>query len=302
MKIVECVPNFSEGRRKEVIEKILSPFRGGRGFTFLDARADEDHNRLVVSLAGEPEPLQEALLKAAAEAVSHIDMNVHTGGHPRIGAMDVVPFTPLGTSTMEECVQIAHSFGKRLNSATGIPVYFYEEAALSPERKNLENIRKGQYEALITTVKEPGRHPDVGEPSLHPTAGATVVGARKFLVAFNVNLGTDKIDIAKSIAKSIRASGGGLAHVKAIGLPLEERGLVQVSINIVDHEKNPLYRVLDMVRNEAARWGIPVLETELYGMVPVSAMYESAVRYLQTVDFDPSQIIELKLLEMIGEE
>ncbi|HDQ92726.1 MAG TPA: glutamate formimidoyltransferase [Synergistetes bacterium] len=302
MKIVECVPNFSEGRRKDIIEKILTPFRRGRGFTLLDARADEDHNRLVVSLAGEPEPLQEALLEASAEAVAHIDMNIHKGGHPRIGAVDVVPFTPLGTSTMEECIKIAHSFGRRLNAATGIPVYYYEEAALHPERKNLENIRKGQYETLRTAVKDPGRHPDVGEPSLHPTAGAVVVGARKFLVAFNINLGTDRIDIAKDVARNIRASGGGLAHVKAIGLPLEERGLVQVSINIVDHEKNPLYRVLEMVRNEASRWGIPVIETEIYGMVPASAMYDSAARYLQTSDFDPTQIIELKLLEMTGEK
>lgn len=301
MRIVECVPNFSEGRRRDVIDKILAPFNDQKMCHLFDARADEDHNRLVVSLAGEPEAIQEALLRSASIAFSLIDMNNHSGAHPRIGALDVVPFTPLKNITMEECVQIAHAFGKRLNSETGVPVYFYENAALRPERKNLENIRKGQYEALKSLISQPERIPDVGEPMLHPTAGATVVGARKFLVAFNVNLGTSRIDVAKEIARAIRFSGGGLAYVKAIGLSLEERGLVQVSINIVDHEKNPLYRVLEMVRMEAARWGIPVVETEIYGMVPASALNDSASHYLQVAGFQPDQVIELKLLDLAGE-
>lgn len=302
MKIMECVPNFSEGRRKDVIDKILAPFNNRKGCHLFDARADEDHNRLVVSLAGEPAAIQEALLQAAKTAFSLIDMNTHKGAHPRIGALDVVPFTPLKNISMEECVEIAHAFGNRLNSETGVPVYFYENAALKPERKNLENIRKGQYEALKSSIQEPGRIPDVGEPKTHPTAGATVVGARKFLVAFNINLGTSRLDIAKDIARTIRFSGGGLAHVKAIGLSLEERGLVQVSINIVDHEKNPLYRVLELVRMEAARWGVPVVETEIYGMVPASALNDSASHYLQIAGFQPEQVIELKLLDLAGDE
>ncbi|MDO9507740.1 MAG: glutamate formimidoyltransferase [Thermovirgaceae bacterium] len=301
MRIVECVPNFSEGRRKDVIDRILAPFRNQNGFHLFDARADEDHNRLVVSLAGDPDAIQEALLKAAKTAFSMIDMNSHTGAHPRIGALDVVPFTPIRDISMEECVEIAHSFGRRLNSETGVPVYFYEDAALKPDRKNLENIRKGQYEALKQSITDPQRHPDAGEPVLHPTAGATVVGARKFLVAFNVNLGTSRLEIAREIARSIRFSGGGLAHVKAIGLALEDRGLVQVSVNIVDHERNPLYRVLELIRNEASRWGVSVVETEIYGMIPASALYESAAHYLQIAGFLPEQVIELKLLEMSGE-
>lgn len=301
MRIVECVPNFSEGRRKEVIDKIVEPFRNGKGFSLLDHRADENHNRLVVSLAGDPGAIADALMASAGVAFSLIDMNTHSGAHPRIGALDVVPFTPLKGVTMEECIDIAREFGQRLNEKYEVPVYFYEEAATRPERKNLENIRKGQFEALKNAIKEPDRLPDIGQAQLHPTAGATVVGARKFLVAFNVNLGTTRIEIAKEIAKAIRFSGGGLAHVKAIGLALEDKGMVQVSVNIVDHEKDPLYRVLELVRMEASRWGVPVVETEIYGMVPASAIYQSAARYLQVADFDPEQIIELRLLEMAGE-
>ncbi len=301
MRIVECVPNFSEGRRKEVIDKIVEPFRNGKGFSLLDHRADENHNRLVVSLAGDPEAIMDALMTSAGVAFSLIDMNAHTGAHPRVGALDVVPFTPLRGVTMEECVDIAREFGKRLNEKYEVPVYFYEEAATRPERKNLENVRKGQYEGLKKAINEPERLPDVGQARLHPTAGATVVGARKFLVAFNVNLGTTRIEVAKEIAKSIRFSGGGLAHVKAIGLALEDKGMVQVSVNIVDHEKDPHYRVLELVRMEASRWGVPVVETEIYGMVPASAIYQSAARYLQVADFEPEQIIELRLLEMAGD-
>jgi len=301
MRIVECVPNFSEGRRKEVIDRIVEPFRNGKGFSLLDHRADENHNRLVVSLAGDPKAIIDALITSAGVAFSLIDMNVHTGAHPRVGALDVVPLTPLRGVTMEECVEIAREFGKRLNEKYEVPVYFYEEAATRPERRNLENVRKGQYEGLKKAITEPERLPDIGQARLHPTAGATVVGARKFLVAFNVNLGTTRIEVAKEIAKSIRFSGGGLAHVKAIGVALEDKGMVQVSVNIVDHEKDPLYRVLELVRMEASRWGVPVVETEIYGMVPASAIYQSAARYLQVADFEPEQIIELRLLEMAGD-
>ncbi len=296
---IECVPNFSEGRRPEIIEAIVAPFRGRRGCALLDYRADPDHNRLVVSLAGTPGPIQEALLEATKAAVAHIDLNRHQGAHPRIGAVDVIPFVPLRHISMEECVTLAREFGRRYWQETGIPVYFYEEAALRPERSHLEVIRRGQYEGLKKEIENPERHPDVGEPRLHPTAGATVIGARKFLVAFNVNLGTTDVRIAKEIAKTIRASSGGLGHVKGIGLALEERGLVHVSLNVTDCEKNTLYRITELIRMEAKRWGVPVVETEIYGMVPAAALLDSAAYYLQIKDFTPDQVIELKMLEML---
>ena len=298
VQLIECVPNFSEGRRQDVIDEIVNCFRGKRGVYLLDHRADEDHNRLVISLVGAPAPIQEALLEAAKVALKHIDMNAHQGGHPRIGAVDVVPFTPIKGITMEECIELAHSFGERYYKETGIPVYFYEDAALRPERKRLEVIRKGQYEVLKDEAKtNPDRRPDIGEACLHPTAGATVIGARKFLVAFNVNLDTPDVNIAKKIAAAVRASSGGFCHVKGIGLALEERGITQVSMNLVDYEKNSLYRVLETIRMEAKRWGVGVVETEVYGMIPVNAILESAAYYLQIAGFDPEQVLELRLLD-----
>jgi len=300
-QLIECVPNFSEGRRDEVIKAIVEPFRKRKGCALFDYRADKDHNRLVVSLGGEPDSVQEALLEAAKVAISTIDLAQHQGSHPRIGAVDVIPFVPLQNITMEECVDLARRFGQRYYKETGVPVYFYEEAALIPERKRLEVIRKGQYEALKREVVNPERHPDVGEPTLHPSAGATVIGARKFLIAFNVNLGTDDVRIAREIAKVVRSSSGGLRHVKCIGLPLKERGLVQVSTNIVDYEKNALYRVLELIRMEAKRWNVPVKETEIYGMIPAAAIVDNMSYYMQTSGLDPSQVIELRLLQMLGD-
>jgi len=229
-------------------------------------------------------------------------MERHRGGHPRIGAVDVIPFVPLRNITMEECVELAHRFGRRYHEETGVPVYFYEEAALRTERKRLEVIRRGQYEALKAEITNPERHPDVGEPKLHPSAGATVIGARTFLVAFNVNLGTQDVRVAREIVKSVRSSSGGLCHVKGIGLALESRGLVQVSMNIVDYEKNALYRVLELVRTEARKWGVPVVETEVYGMVPAAALLDSASYYMQISSLDPNQVIELRLLEMLEDD
>ncbi|MCE5201388.1 MAG: glutamate formimidoyltransferase [Synergistaceae bacterium] len=302
MQLIECVPNFSEGRRQDVIDAIVSCFKGKSGVYLLDHRADEDHNRLVISLVGAPVPIQDALIEAAKTALKHIDMNTHQGAHPRIGAVDVIPFTPIKGITMEECIRLAHDFGERYFKECGIPVYFYEDAALKPERKRLEVIRKGQYEVLKDEAKTNAeRMPDVGGPGLHPTAGGTVIGARKFLVAFNVNLDTDNIDIAKKIAGTVRASSGGFCHVKGIGLALEERGITQVSMNLVDYEKNSLYRVLEMIRMEAKRWGVNVIETEVYGMIPVNAILESAAYYLQIAGFDPAQVLELQLLELMGE-
>jgi glutamate formiminotransferase len=298
-QLIECVPNFSEGRITEVIEEIVEPFRQRKGCALFDYRADKDHNRLVVSLVGEPEVVQEVLLESAKIAISHIDLNHHMGAHPRIGAVDVIPFVPLQNITMEACVELAHTFGRRYYQETGVPVYFYEEAALKPERRRLEVIRKGQYEALKKEVMNPERHPDVGEPQLHPSAGATIIGARKFLIAFNVNLGSDDLNVAKEIAKSVRSSSGGSSHVKCIGLALEERRLIQVSTNILDYEKNALYRVLELIRTEAKKRGVPVKGTEIYGMIPAAALLDSISYYMQTEGFDPNQVIELRLLQML---
>jgi len=300
-QLIECVPNFSEGRRDEVIEAIVEPFRNKKGCALFDYRADKDHNRLVVSLGGQPDSLQEAILEAAQIAISSIDLSQHQGSHPRIGAVDVIPFVPLQNITMEECVDLAHKFGQRYYKETGVPVYFYEQAALKPERKNLEVIRRGQYEVLKKEVVNQERYPDVGEPSLHPSAGATVIGARKFLIAFNVNLGTNDVNIAREIAKVVRSSSGGLGYIKCIGLPLKERGLAQVSVNIVDYEKNSLYRVLELIRMEAKKWNIPVKETEIYGMIPAKAILDSMSYYMQVSGFNPSQVIELRLLQMLGD-
>jgi glutamate formiminotransferase len=285
-QLIECVPNFSEGRRKDVIEAIVKPFKETKGCYLFDYRADEDHNRLVVSLAGNPNAICDAVMAASKVAIETIDLNTHKGAHPRMGAVDVIPFTPLRNITMTEL---------------DVPVYFYEEAALRPDRKQLEVIRKGQYEGLKEEIIKPERHPDLGEPKLHPTAGATVIGARKFLVAFNVNLNTTDINIAKTIAKRVRASGGGFTAVKGIGLALEEKGMVQVSMNIVDYEQTSLYRVLEFIRMEAARWGVTINGTEVYGMVPARAILDSAAYYMQIDDFDPRQVLELKLLELMQE-
>jgi glutamate formiminotransferase len=296
-RLVECVPNFSEGRRPEVIAAIVAPFRGRPGVRLLDYRADPDHNRLVVSLAGEPVPLADALLASCRVAVEAIDLRTHRGAHPRIGAVDVVPFVPLRNLSMEECVGVARDFGRRFNRETGVPVYFYEEAATRPQRRNLEDVRRGQFEALCREIGTPDRAPDLGIPAVHPSAGATAVGARRFLVAFNVNLATRDLSIAKAVAKAVRASSGGLPHVKAVGVDLADRGMVQVSMNLTDHARTPMHLVLDRVRAEARSRGAEVAETEIYGMVPVSAMLDAAAHGLQAAGFDPSQVIEMRLLD-----
>ncbi len=299
---IECVPNFSEGRRLDVIEEILVPFRRTPGCFLMDQRPDKDHNRLVVSLIGEPQALCRALLDAARVAVERIDLNQHTGAHPRMGAVDVIPFVPLAGTSMETCIQLARDFGRLLHQETGVPIYFYEEAALKPERKPLEAVRKGQFEGLREEISLPERHPDVGPPRLHPTAGATAVGARKFLIALNVNLRSRDLAMAQRIARAVRASSGGLAYVKAMGVDLAEKGMVQVSMNLVDFEKNPLYRAVEMVRSEARRWGVEVAGCEIQGLVPASALLESAAYYLQLHELEPSKVIEIALLGLLAQE
>lgn len=302
VKLIECVPNYSEGRREDVIEAIVKPFKKIKGCYLLDYRADKDHNRLVVSLVGEPDALGKALVESAEIAIKNIDLNKHEGAHPRIGAVDVIPFVPLRNITMEECVEFSRKFAEDFHRRTSVPVYFYEESALRPERRNLEVIRKGQFEVLKEEISKPERHPDIGSPEMHPTAGATVIGARKFLVAFNVNLHTNDVNIAKAIARAIRSSSGGFSAVKAIGLELKEKNMAQVSMNIVDYEKNALYRVLELIKCEAKRWGVSVAETEVYGMVPAEALLQSTSYYMQISHFDPNQVIELRLLDLLGRD
>ena len=303
MALIECVPNFSEGRRKDVIEAIVAPFKNRKGCYLFDYRADEDHNRLVVSLCGEPEVICDALIEAGKVAVANIDLNTHKGAHPRMGAIDVIPFTPISGITMDECVELSHKFAHRYWDELKIPFFYYEASAVRPDRTRLEQVRKGQYEALKDLVKtDPSRAADVGDNQLHPTAGGTAIGARKFLVAFNVNLNTTNVEIAKIIAKRVRASGGGFTTVKGMGVDLPEKKLVQVSMNLVDYEKTAMYRVLEFIRMEAARWGVTVNGTEVYGMIPAGAMLDSAAYYLQVDDFHNDQVLELKLLDLMSKQ
>jgi len=301
-KLVECVPNYSEGRREDVIKKIADCFRGKDKVWLLDVSADKDHNRMVITAIGEPEAMANVVFESVKVASELINMEEHRGEHPRIGATDVIPFVPLRGVTMEECVELSRRLGKRIADELGIPVYLYEEAALRPERRKLEVIRKGEYEGLKEEITKPDRHPDYGPPKLHPTAGATVVGARRPLIAFNVNLGTNDINIAKQIAKFVRASSGGLGFVKAIGVDLKEKGIVQVSMNLTDYTKNSIYRVFELIKIEAERWGVPIVESEIIGLLPAEALFDSISYYLKLHNFDPlKQVIEMRLLELEGE-
>jgi glutamate formiminotransferase len=300
--LVQCVPNYSEGRRQDVIDAIVAPFRVTRGVHLLDWRADPDHNRLVVTLVGSPDRLGDALLESARAAIARIDMRSHLGAHPRIGAVDVVPFVPVRGITLEECVVMARAFAERYARETGVPVYLYEAAALRPERRNLEAVRRGQYEALVREIGNPDRAPDIGPPRLHPRAGATVIGARQFLVAFNINLKSRDLAAAREIAKKIRASGGGLSHVKAVGVDLANQGMVQVSVNVTDYRVNPLHQVFELVKKEAAARGIEVAESEIYGLVPAEALAAAAAHCLQLADFAPSQVLDLRMLDLLEKE
>lgn len=295
-RLVECVPNFSEGRDAAKVEQLVAAMRGVAGVYVLDREMDADHNRSVITLAGEPDAVAEAALRGVGKAVELLDLTKHSGAHPRIGAADVVPFVPIEGVSLEECVGLARKVGQEIWSRYQVPVYFYEAAARRPERANLENIRQGQFEGLREEVRRnPERAPDVGEPRLHPTAGATVVGARKFLIAYNINLNTPNVDIAKKIAKAIRFSTGGLRYAKAMGVDLRERGLAQVSINMTDFEQTPLHRVFEMVKREAERYGVTIAGSEIVGLVPKHAIEMTADFYLQLEHFSPAQVLENRL-------
>ncbi len=295
-KIVECVPNFSEGRDPLKIEALVAVMRSVPGVAVLDRESDADHNRCVVTLAGEPEAVAEAALLGVGKARELIDLTRHSGAHPRMGATDVVPFIPVEGVELEDCVALARRVGREIWARYRIPVYFYEAAAQRPERTNLENIRKGQFEGLREEVpKNPARAPDIGDPAVHPTAGATVVGARKFLIAYNVNLNTPDVTIANRIAKAIRFSSGGLRYVKSMGVELRSRNLAQVSINLTDFEQTPMHRVFEMVRREAERYGAQIVGSEIVGLVPKKALEMSADYFLQLEGFKPEMVFENRL-------
>lgn len=297
--LVECVPNFSEARRPEVVEAILDSIRAVPGVHVLDRHSDLDHNRTVFTFAGPPEAVEEAAFQGIATAARLIDLEQHTGEHPRIGATDVVPFVPLAEVSMQECVEIARRLGGRVGDELGIPVYLYEQAATRPDRQNLENLRRGQYERLKEDIlTNPQRAPDFGPTRLGP-AGATVIGARPFLIAYNVYLTTDEVAIAEHIARAIRQSSGGLRYIKALGLLVD--GRAQVSMNLTDFRKTPVARVVELIRREAARYGVAIHHSELVGLIPQDAIVEAARWYLQLDQFEPEQVLERRLYDALQE-
>ena len=298
MKLVECVPNFSEGRRPAVLDAIVGEMTAVSGVRLLDREMDADHNRAVVTIVGEPEAVLEGVFRGLAKAKELIDLTTHEGEHPRMGATDVVPFVPVKDVTMDDCVELARRLGERVGKELEIPVFLYESAATRPERQNLAKVRKGQFEGLREEIgTNPQREPDFGPNRIHPTAGATAIGARPFLVAYNINLGTTDLSVAKAIAKAIRHSSGGLRHVKAMGFAIKDRNIVQVSINMVNFKGTPLFRVFEMVKSEAERYGVPVIGSEVVGLVPADALVDCAEFYLRLENFKRGQVLENRLSE-----
>lgn len=296
--LVECVPNFSEGRDKAKVDAIIEAMKMD-GAYLLDREMDSDHNRCVITLVGEREAVQEAAIRGVGKAAELIDLNKHQGAHPRMGAADVVPFIPIEGVSIEDCVAMARHVGEQIWKRYQIPVYLYESAATTPERQNLENIRRGQFEGIRDEIEtNPARKPDFGNPRVHPTAGATVVGARKFLIAYNVFLNTSEVDIAKKIAKAVRFSSGGLRFVKGAGFLV--RGVAQVSMNLTDFEQTPIHRVFEFVRREAARYGVMPVSSEIVGLIPKKALEQAAEWFLQVENFDSSLILENRLSAVMG--
>jgi len=296
--IVECVPNFSEGRDAARVDAIIEAIRSVRGIAILDRESDADHNRSVITFAGPATAVVEAAFRGVERAIGLIDLRQHKGVHPRIGAADVVPFVPVDGVTLDDCVRLANELGARLWERLHLPVYLYEAAARRPDRVNLENIRRGQFEGVREEVRtNPDRLPDFGDAELHPSAGATVVGARRFLIAYNINLNTADIEIAKRIAKAIRFSSGGFRYVKSMGVPLASRNLAQVSMNLTDFEQTPIHRVFEAVRAEAARYGASIVGSEIVGLIPKRALEMTAEWYLQVENFHPSLVLENRLAE-----
>lgn len=295
-EVVECVPNFSEGRRRDVIDKIISSIKSVTGVKLLDVESDTDHNRSVVTFVGDRESVKEAAFRGAKTAEELIDLNKHRGQHPRMGALDVLPFVPISGVSMKDCVAVANQVGERIARELGIPVFLYEAAARRPERKNLENVRRGEFEGLRDSIdRDDSRIPDYGPREVHPTAGATAVGARMPLVAFNVNLKSTDVTVAKGIAKKIRASSGGMPHVKALGLSLADRGMVQVSMNLTDYTVTSVSKVFEAIQREAKDRGIEIAEGELIGLIPLDAVCEVTAKALMMGTFGGKQVLERRI-------
>ena len=295
MPIIESIPNVSEGRRADVIERLADAIRTTPGVRLLDHSSDASHNRSVFTLAGDAPALEAATLALFDVALSTIDLRQHSGEHPRLGAVDVVPFVPIDGVTMADCVALAKQVGAAVANRFGVPVYLYEEASTNPARRNLEDIRRGEFEGLPAKMASSGWAPDFGPSSPHVSAGASVIGARMPLIAYNINLNTDRVDVAKKIAAAIRHSSGGLRFVKAMGVKLEDRNLAQVSMNLTNYEKTPVFRVFEMVKREAERYGVTILESEIVGLVPAAALTRAAEYYLQIEGFSDEQVLEKKL-------
>ena len=294
-RIIESVPNISEGRRPEVLEAAAAAMRQVSGLRVLDVQSDKDHNRSVLTVVGDERALKDGLLALFAVVTNRIDLRSHQGEHPRVGAVDVVPFIPIEGASMKDCVAVARQVGQAVAERFQIPVFLYEEAATAPHRRNLEEVRRGQFEGLAERMRDPLWKPDFGPAEPHPSAGAVVVGARMPLIAYNINLGTPDVEVARRIAKAIRQSSGGYRFVKAMGVMLEERNVAQVSINMTDYKKTPLFRVFETVRSEAARYGVSVIGSEIVGLVPSEALIDAADHFLRLEDFEPAQILERKI-------
>ena len=297
MPVIECVPNVSEGRRLDVISSMADALRKISGMRVLDVQSDPSHNRSVFTLAGDAGPLAAGVLTLFEHSIAAIDLRQHQGEHPRLGAVDVVPFIPIDGVTMGECVTLAKSVAADVASKFDLPVYLYEEASSNPARRNLEDIRRGEFEGLAARIATPEWKPDFGPATAHVSAGASVIGARMPLIAYNINLATNRLDVAKKIASAVRMSSGGLRFVKAMGVPLENRGIVQVSMNLTNYEKTPIFRVFELVKREAARYGVQVLESEIVGLVPSAALNDTAAYFLQLEGFSKDQVLETKLNE-----
>ncbi len=296
-KIIECVPNFSEGCDPEKIDRIVQAFRAKEGVKLLDYSADRDHNRMVVTVVGEPEPLKQAVIEAIGTAARLIDLTRHRGKHPRLGATDVVPFIPIKNATMEEVVALSKTVAQEAAERYGIPMFLYEKSASAPHRENLAEVRRNEFEGLAEKMKQPEWKPDFGPDIPHPTAGATVIGARMPLIAYNINLNTDCLEIAKQIAKKVRYIGGGLRFCKAMGVELKERHIVQVSMNLTDYTRTSLYQAHELVRLEAKRYGVSVIGGELIGLLPLAALVDTAAYYLGLENFSVRQVLESHLME-----
>jgi len=300
-KLIECVPNISEGKRRDVAEAIAQA-TDGPGRRVIDLSMDPDHNRSVITIVGEPDGLLDGVLGLASKAAELIDLNVHRGEHPRMGAVDVIPFIPVRGVTMADCIDLSRRVGERIAEELAIPVYLYEESATREERRNLATIRKGQFEGFAEKIRDPQWEPDFGEARIHPTAGVVAVGAREFLIAYNIDLATSDLSVAKEIARAVRYSSGGLRYVKALGFPLSEKGIVQVSMNLTNFKKTPILRVFELVKREAERRGVMVIGSEIVGTLPRSALYDVARMALQVRDFSDDLILEERIEGAIRED